>query len=449
METVNKFGYLFKNPIEIKVKKKLDRYRKDAGNIKDMAQSIQEYGQIQPIVINRQNELIAGGRRLAACLLLKRDIKIVYEDIVDDLLMREWELEENIKRKDFTPSEEVAAISEIHTMRQKKHGVSTPGFDDGWKISDTAELTGKSVASISSDLQMADMVKAFPQLKNAKTKSEIKKAAKGLEKLSQAMTATKKHEEFVKTNGEKLWDLVKGDSLEYMKGMPDGSVDLLLTDPLYGINADQLAITLGGKTGGLTGCGFKIDDDATEAFKNLKVLATESFRVTAPNAHGFIFVAPEFFHIIRQLFIEANWLVHIKPMIWIKGTTGQANVPYAWPSSCYEMLLYIRKQPSKLYLEGRADWLQCNMVDSSKKIHQYEKPVPLLRELIKRTVLPNSLIFDPFTGSGATLEAATTENCRSIGVELNSEAYSLCLTRLMNLKNSITKVVPEMKEENN
>ena len=430
-----KAGYLYADPLEIKVKKGLDRYRKDVGNIKDIAQSIQEYGQIQPIVINRSNELIAGGRRLAACMLLQRKVKVIYEDIVDDLIMREWELEENLRRKDFTPSEEIAAIAEIHTMRQKKHGKAQGGIDEGWSIADTAEMVGKSKASIASDLQMADMIKQFPELKNAKTKSEIKKAVKGLEKMTQAVGASAKHEAYLKEHkDEKLWNLIEGDSLEYMQKMPDGKVDLLLTDPLYGISADQLAITLGGKTGGMTGCGFKIADEAEEAFGNLRVLANESYRITKVNAHGFIFVAPEFFHFVRQLFIEAGWLVHVKPMIWVKGSTGQANVPYAWPSSCYEMFLYLRKTTSKLVLEGRADWIQCSMVDSSRKIHQYEKPVELLSELVRRTVLPGSLVFDPFAGSCSALEAATRESCLSIGVEKSHEAYSLGLTRLVEIK---------------
>ena len=434
MDTATKAGYFFKDPLTVKVKEGLNRYRKDVGDIKDIAQSIQEYGQIQPIVINRQDELIAGGRRLAACMLLQKKVKVIYEDIVDDLLMREWELEENLRRKDFTPSEEIAAVAEIHKMRQKKHGKAESGLDTGWSIQNTADLIGKSKASIASDLKMADMVAAFPQLKEAKTKSEIKKAVKGLEKLSLAVNAVEKHEDYIKCNKKQnLWELHNEDSLPYMQKMPDKCVDLLLTDPLYGINADQIAITLGGKTGGMTGCGFKISDDAEEALTNFMVLAIESFRITKDDAHGFIFVAPEFFHLIRQMFINVGWLVHIKPMIWIKGVTGQANVPYAWPSSCYEMFLYMRKTTSKLYLEGRSDWIQVPMVDSSKKIHQYEKPVGLLRELIKRTVLPGSIIFDPFAGSCSTLEAATMEKCLSRGIEKNFEAYSLGLNRMTNL----------------
>lgn len=422
------------DPLKVVVKEGLDRYRKDF-ELKGMIKSLTEYGQMQPIIINRKNELVVGGRRLAASIVLGRKVKAVYEDIVDDLLMREWELEENIQRKNFTPAEEAIAVKDVHEMRQKRHGNSKPGTNDGWAMKDTAELLGKSKASVVSDIQIADLIEQFPELKKAKTKSEITKTAKGLEKMAAAIDATVSMEEYITENKDTtLWTLVKGDSKEYMAQMESDSIDLLLTDPLYGIEADKIAITLGHKTGGAAGCGFKIDDSQAKAFEELWVLATESHRITKHNAHAFVFVAPEFFHIVRQLFIDAGWLVHVKPMIWVKRNSGQTNVPYAWPASCYEMLLYMRKQDSRLCLEGRPDWVQAPMVESSKKIHQFEKPVALLQELIKRTVLPGATVFDPYAGSGSTLEAATKEKLISIGVEQSTEAYALALNRLINLK---------------
>jgi len=421
------------DPLSVVVKEGLERYRKDF-ELKGMIKSLTEYGQIQPIIINRSNELVVGGRRLAACIILNREVKAVYEDIVDKLLMREWELEENIQRKNFTPAEEAIAVKDVHEMRQKRHGNSKPGTTDGWAMKDTAELLGKSKAAVVADIQIADYVEQFPELKKAKTKSEITKAAKGLEKMAAAIEATASMEEYIAgSTGETLWTLEKGDSKKYMAAMKTASVDLLLTDPLYGISADKIAITIGGRTGGAVSCGFKIDDSQDKAFEELWVLATESHRITKPNAHGFVFVAPEFFHIVRQMFIDAGWLVHIKPMIWIKRDSGQTNVPYAWPASCYEMFLYMRKQDSRLCLEGRPDWIPVSPVESSSKIHQFEKPVDLLKELIQRTVLPGATVFDPYAGSGSTLEAATTERMLSIGVEQSTEAYALALNRLVNL----------------
>ena len=56
-------------PTDIKVKDGLERFRKDLGEVNKLAESIKKYGQLQPIVITRNYELVCGGRRIAACLL--------------------------------------------------------------------------------------------------------------------------------------------------------------------------------------------------------------------------------------------------------------------------------------------------------------------------------------------------------------------------------------------
>jgi len=44
-----------------------NRFRKDLGNLEDLKKSIKEIGLLHPIVINENNELIAGQRRLESC----------------------------------------------------------------------------------------------------------------------------------------------------------------------------------------------------------------------------------------------------------------------------------------------------------------------------------------------------------------------------------------------
>ena len=44
-----------------------DRYRKDLGDLTLLANSIGEIGLLHPIVINQDNQLIAGERRLETC----------------------------------------------------------------------------------------------------------------------------------------------------------------------------------------------------------------------------------------------------------------------------------------------------------------------------------------------------------------------------------------------
>ena len=98
--------------IDIKVG---DRFRKDLEDIKTLASSIQEIGLLQSIVVNQDNELIAGQRRLEACKLLGR-IE-VSTTIVNLDHMIKGEFHENAVRKGFTLTERVAILLEIEKRR--------------------------------------------------------------------------------------------------------------------------------------------------------------------------------------------------------------------------------------------------------------------------------------------------------------------------------------------
>ena len=103
-------------PIEdIKVKKRL---RKEPGDINTLADSLKRFGQINPIVITKRNVLIAGERRLEAARSLGwRTINAVVADISDELTMVEYELEENVQRRDFTKEEVEEAARKIRRLQ--------------------------------------------------------------------------------------------------------------------------------------------------------------------------------------------------------------------------------------------------------------------------------------------------------------------------------------------
>lgn len=423
------------DPTQIKVREGLERYRTDMGDLEKLAESIERVGKnILPIIITRQFELIDGGRRLAACMLKNMQVRCVFQDVVDDYEFRELEMEANLHRKDFTPAEEALAIRDLHNLKQKRLGTGGSGTTEGWTISKTAELLGKTRGSVYNALEMATLIDTFPELKLAKKKSEIVKAGKSLEKLAIALEGIKKHEEANRT-GSKLYQLFNEDAVNYMCKIPDSSVDILLSDPLYGIGADLISQTIGGRTGGcFSTAGFKIEDPKEAAYFYYFSLAQQSFRFCTSKSHGYIFVGPEHFWKIREIFLSAGWLVHVKPLIWIKREVGQCNVPSAWPSSCYEMLMYIRRDESRLVREGMPDWIECPPVSPSEKKHPYEKPVKLLVELLERVSLPGQQLIDPFMGSGSSIEAGVKLKLFSTGIDLDKNAYAMALGRMANVE---------------
>jgi len=104
---------------DIKVKK---RIRKDMGNLASLAESLKKYGQLNPIVITKNNVLIAGERRLEAAKMLGwESINAVIVEAKGTLAKLELEVEENIQRRDFSPREEADATNKLYRLRN-------PGF---------------------------------------------------------------------------------------------------------------------------------------------------------------------------------------------------------------------------------------------------------------------------------------------------------------------------------
>ena len=432
--STQKVDTFYLEPLEVVLNKELPRFRKELGKIEDLAESLKVNGQIQPIVINRKNELIAGGRRLSACLHGGIQVLAMYSDCVDPLKMREMEVEENVQRKPFTAAEEVLAVAALHELKQAIHGKSGSGRTDGWSLDQTAEVIGKTRGNVIEALELAETLKNFPELESCKTKSDIKKA---MNTMASALDRSVAASEFDKTVAVSKMPvtILLADALDHMPTMADNSVDLLLTDPPYGMDVFENLSSATSKNIGKG--GFTYDDDADRALVLYQALATESFRFTKADAHGYIFCCPEHFPKIQGYFREAGWLVHIRPLLWIKRVSGQNNAPYHWPSSCYEMAVYVRKADSKLVKPGLADWLQYDPVADGSKVHQAQKPIGLLRDLISRSVYPNSVIYDPFCGSASSLIAGLEEKCKVIGCELGQEAYDAGRCQIMDYQKEV------------
>lgn len=96
-----------------------DRVRKEIGDLSSLMQSMRDHGQLNPISITRDNELIAGHRRLLAARQLSWqyiEVHIVERD--SDIERLELELEENVHRKDFSPEELLDGFRRLDKLRQ-------------------------------------------------------------------------------------------------------------------------------------------------------------------------------------------------------------------------------------------------------------------------------------------------------------------------------------------
>lgn len=138
----------------------LDRQRQDLGDIQSLADSLKQYGLIQPIVVTQDNRLIAGGRRYAAATLLNwESIDVVYRETLTEDELFELELEENIRRKDFTWQERVLNIATIHEHKVRRWILE--GKEGKWGQKQTSEALGlDSLCTVNYSLQIAKKLRS-------------------------------------------------------------------------------------------------------------------------------------------------------------------------------------------------------------------------------------------------------------------------------------------------
>ncbi len=198
------------------------------------------------------------------------------------------------------------------------------------------------------------------------------------------------------------------DCLELMREMPDNSIDMILTDPPYGIKRDE------GFEGfeGFGGFGEPIartqypggwDDKRPD-----KIYFDEIIRISKK---AIIFGGNFFADILPQ---GNHWIV------WDKLNTMPTfgNCELIWTN--------IKRNSVKKYT---VEWN--GLIGKEKfRYHATQKPVQLMAYLIRDYTEPDALILDPFLGSGTTAVAAIRTGRRFIGCEINQSYVDICNKRI-------------------
>ena len=414
-----------------------ERFRKSFEGIDELAASIRDHGLIEPIVCDENNCLLAGERRLKAHQLLKMEfIEVRHLSELNELQKKEIELEENLHRKDFTWSEEVTAKARLHTLKQQIHGAAVKGHDsEGWRLKDTAIALGEPVGTVSMDIQLARGLKAFPELLKEKSKTVAYKKLKNLqENILQEELAKRMKKIGILDNPS----IINGNCIEEMGKMQSESVDLILTDPPYGIDVDESHTF-----GRMTPTDTKFEDGEAETIDLLDKAIPEMYRLLKQDRHMFMFCAIDKVGKIKQLLEKHGFWVHHIPLIWDKGSGSYPSQSTTFVHS-YEPFLHCMKGKRKLNGTPR-DVFQVKRVSNDKKVHPTEKPTELLRELIGLATLAGEMVLDPFAGSGATIVSAKETNRQACGVELNDVYYQGIIKRL----GTVAVKDPDLEEDIN
>jgi len=197
------------------------------------------------------------------------------------------------------------------------------------------------------------------------------------------------------------------DALEGLKKLEDKSIDIVITDPPYGINADKGVGGFGSspKTAG------KYEDDWDNQTPS-KEIFDEILRV---GKQVFIF-GGNFF--TDKLPVGTHWIV------WDKIGDMKFKNPF---SDCELVWTNVDKKTIKKITciqQGFVKDNECN----NQRVHPTQKPIKVIREILKSC--DGNLVLDCFIGSGTTAVACRQLNKDFIGFEINPKYVEVCNKRL-------------------
>lgn len=407
-------------------------------SINELAESIRSRELLHAPVLRQTAEglvLVAGERRLRAIAdihalegTFQYDGQLVppghtpytLTTELDPLALEELELEENIKRENLTWQERAAAHARLNALRTAQ--AASRGEPPPTTAAIALETRGSS-EGINQETTRRELIVARhldnPEIKAAKSVDEAFKILKKAE-------ASEKNRALGESVGRAFTSAIhraiNADSLEWMKSCPAEQFDVILTDPPYGMGADNF-----GDSGGLAAGAHGYKDDEENFLRILEVLSTESFRIAKPQAHLYMFCDIDWFPRIKEELHTGGWWVFRTPLIWHKPTGMRAPWPENGPQRKYETLVYAvkGKRPVMKMAPDLVAWSP-----DANLGHAAQKPVALFEDLLKRSVRPGDSVFDPFCGTGPIFAAAHALKCAATGIEMDAASYGIAVKRI-------------------
>ena len=214
--------------------------------------------------------------------------------------------------------------------------------------------------------------------------------------------------------------LAQGDAVSWLRTLPAGSVDAVITDPPYESLEKHRAI---GTTTRLKHSKAS-SNDWFAIFPNARFpeLFAEVFRVLKKNAHFYLYCDPETMFVAKPL-AEAAGFKFWKPLIWDKQRIGMG---YHYRAR-YECILFFEKGKRKLNDLGMADVISQPRVFGG---YPAEKPPEVSEALVRQSTEEGELVIDPFMGSGSVGVAAARQGRCFAGNDLCAEAIAITRARL-------------------
>ena len=350
--------------------------------------SLREFGFINPVIIDRDFNVIAGHGRIAAAKEEGiTDVPCVFVDYLTEAQKKAYILADNRMALDAGWDEELLRI-EIESLQGADFDVSLTGFGED-EIADLfAGDSEKDVKDDDFDLSAALEKAAFVE------KGDI--------------WTVGRHR------------LMCGDatSAEDVAALMDGKkANLIVTDPPYGVSFKS--------SGGLTiqNDSMKGDEFYTFLYNSFSCMVEHLESVGA----AYVFHADTEGLNFRKAFVDAGF--HLAGVcIWVKNSLVLGRSDYQWQ---HEPVLYgfLKNGRHPWYSDRKQTTIWNYDKPKRNKNHPTSKPLDLLGYPIGNSSQENAIVLDTFGGSGSTLMACEQTNRICHMMELDEKYASVILRR--------------------
>lgn len=237
--------------------------------------------------------------------------------------------------------------------------------------------------------------------------------------------------------GEAIWCVVTGDCVDTMATLPDRCVDHVVTDPPFEAEAHTLQrrVKRGHNPAPGNGDGRVARIDAL-SFEPLSFEPLSS-ELRSKCGKEFGRLSGRWCIVFCQVEAAHLWRAELEPTlkyrrtgVWVKPD-AMPQLTGDRPGMGHETIVFAhRPGRSRWNGGGRSSVFIHNKNSGGKHLHETQKPVPLMLELVELFTSRCECIFDPFAGSGTTGIAALRSGRRFVGVELNAAMAETARERL-------------------
>lgn len=409
------------------------RQRSDLGDLSELKGSIQAIGLINPIVVKKDGQLIAGERRFTAIKELGwTHVPVTFREDLDDLSLRRVELDENIRRLDLPWKDLVLTVLEYHEVCIEQNGKQ-------WSQEQTSEAIGISQGQVSNYLAVAKalregvkLVTDAPQLSVAVgvvSRLNQRKSADEMEKLNAIIRPAASVPEQISITELEGLDLSLAeedvdDDIDVPLQLADFRVwapaytgprfNLFHCDFPYGIRVDAQPQAAGKRFGAY--------DDSKDIFLALlDTLAASMDNVVAESAHMIFWFSMNYYASTLRKLREMGWKVNPMPLIWHKvDNSGIIPDVNRSPRQIYETA-FLCSRGDRFIVKPKAN---CIGYPNKKEVHSSEKPLPMLQHFFEMLVDDTTRMLDPTCGSGNAVQVAVNLGAASaLGLEQKPEFH--------------------------